>query len=126
MHPLLNLLLTQPGLVGEHAQGYAELLAGEVGLLKQAAQRRLVWGAATAGLALTGAVLGGVALMLGAALPALPAAATWVLLATPGVPLLAALGCLLRLFALPPSQPFASTRAQLQADLQMFNEVSAR
>ena len=47
MHPLLHLLMTQPGLLGEHAQGYAGLLASEVTELQQVGQRRLLWRAAT-------------------------------------------------------------------------------
>jgi hypothetical protein len=125
MHPLLQLLMTQPGLLGEHAQGYAELLAGEATAFKQAGQRSLVWAAATACLGLTGAVLGGVAVMLWAALPTLPTSTAWVLLATPGVALASALACLLRLRALPPTAAFSNIQEQIKADMQLFKEVSA-
>lgn len=125
MHPLLQLLMTQPGLLGEHAQGYAELLGSEVTELKQTGQQRLLWSAATACLALAGAVLGGVALMLWAALPALPVATAWVLLATPAVPLAAALGCLLRMQALQSASAFGNLKEQIKADMQLFQEASA-
>jgi uncharacterized membrane protein YqjE len=124
MHPLLHLLMKQPGLLGEHAQGYAELLASELADFKQAGQRRLMWGAATVGLAWAGAVLGGVAVMLWAALPDMPADAAWVLLATPCVPLAAALGCLLRLRACSGAAAFANIKEQIKADMQLFKEVS--
>ncbi len=123
MHPLLQLLITQPGLLGEHAQGYAELLSTEVATLKQAGKRRLVWGAATAYLALVGVVLGGVALMLWASLPNLPAATSWLLMATPCVPLCAALGCLLRLRTLRTVAAFANIKVQIKTDMQLFKEV---
>ena len=124
MHPLLQLLMTQPGLLGEHAQAYAELLAGEVAAFKQSGQRHLIWGAAAVCLALVGAVLAGVALMLAAVLPAMPAAAVWVLWATPGVPLVAALVCLLRLRAFTATDAFANFRKQIKADMQLLQEVS--
>jgi uncharacterized membrane protein YqjE len=125
MHPLLHLLIKQPGLLGEHALGYAELLGSELAAFKQAGQRRLVWGAASVGLALVGSLLGGVALMLWAALPAMPPATAWVLLATPAVPLVAALGCWLRLRSLSHSAAFATLQEQFKADMQLFHEVSA-
>jgi hypothetical protein len=125
MHPLLQLLMTQPGLLGEHALGYAGLLGSEVAAFKQAGQRRLVWGLATVCLLLVGVLLGGVALMLWAALPGLPASTAWVLLATPCVPLSAALACLLRLRTLKPAAAFARVKEQIKADMQLFREVSA-
>jgi uncharacterized membrane protein YqjE len=125
MHPLLHLLVSQPGLLGEHAQAYAELLASELSALKQGAQRRLIWGAAASGLALLGLLFGGVALMLWAALPSLPLAANWVLPATPGVPLLGALACLARWHTLQTAAPFAQLKEQIKADMQLLKEVSA-
>lgn len=125
MHPLLQLLMTQPGLLGEHAQGYAGLLASELAAYKQSGKRRLLWVAAAGCLALVGCVLGGVAVMLWAALPGMPVAAAWVLWLTPGLPLAAALACLLRLRALQPAAAFASIQEQIKADMQLFKEVSA-
>jgi hypothetical protein len=125
MHPVLQLLVKQPGLLGEHAQGYAELLASELAAFKQAGQRRLVWAAATACLALVGSVLGGVAVLLWAALPSVPTATVWVLWVTPGIPLAAALGCWLRLQAMQPAAAFAHIQEQIKADMQLFKEVSA-
>ncbi len=125
MHPLLQLLMTQPGLLGEHAQGYVELLAGEVTAFKQAGQQRLCWTVATAFLALTGVVLGGVAFMLWAVHPGLPTAAHWLLWGTPAVPLAAALACLFRLRALHPEAAFANLQQQIKADMQLLKEVNA-
>jgi hypothetical protein len=124
MHPLLHLLMTQPGLLGEHAQGYGELLGSELAAFKQAGQRRLVWGAAAACLALAGVVLAGVAVMLWSALSAMPPAAPWVLLATPAVALAAALGCWMRMRAQTPAN-FAHLREQIKADMHLLQEVSA-
>jgi hypothetical protein len=125
MHPLLQLLVTQPGLLGEHAQAYAELLASELSDLKQAGKHRLIWAAAAVGLGLPGVVFAGVALMLWAALPNLTPMATWVLRATPGLPLLAALACLARWYALNTAVPLAHLKEQIKADMQLFKEASA-
>ena len=125
MHPVLQLLMTQPGLLGEHALGYAELLAAELAAFKQAGQRRLLWAAATACLTLAGAVLGGVALMLWAALPELPTAAAWTLWLTPVAFLAAALACLTQLRTLQPASAFANLQQQIKADMQLLKEVSA-
>jgi hypothetical protein len=125
MHPLLQLLMAQPGLLGEHAQAYAELLVSECSALKHAALRRLLWTVAMAFLALAGVVLAGVSLMLWAALPGLPEAAARVLLVTPAVPLGAALACLLRLHWLAPASAFANIQEQFKADLQVLQEVNA-
>jgi hypothetical protein len=125
MHPLLHLLITEPGLMGEHAQGYAGLLASEVAEIQQAGQRRLMWSAATAACATIGLVLAGVALMLWAALPDLATSAQWALLLTPCVPLVAALACLQVLRA-PTPAAFARIKQQIQADLHMLSEFQAR
>ena len=123
MHPLLQVLLSQPGLLGEHARGYAGLLVSDATAFKQASQCRLVWAVATACLALAGAVLVGVAVMLWAALPGMPATAAWALLATPCVPLAAALGCVLRLQTLTQVTAFANIQQQIQADMQLLQDI---
>jgi hypothetical protein len=121
MHPLLHLLVTQPGLLGEHAHGYASLLASEVAEVQRSGQRRLLWSAATAACTGVGLVLAGVALMLWATLPGLAPSALWVLWLTPSVPLVAALVCL-QILRSPTPPAFARIKEQIQADLQLFNE----
>ena len=125
MHPLLHLLMTKPGLLGEHAQGYAELLASEVAEIQATGQRRLLWSGITAACATVGIALAGVALMLWAALPVLATGAQWVLLLTPCVPLLAALACL-RVLRNPTPVAFARLKQQIQADMHLLSEFQAR
>lgn len=125
MHPLLQLLVSQPALLAEHAQGYISLLGMEASTLARSTRQQLVWGAAAALCASTTVVLMGVALMLWAALPGLPANALWVLALTPALPLLATLGSLLCLRAASHATAFAQTKEQLQVDLQLLKEVSA-
>ena len=125
MHPLLHLLMTKPGLLGEHAQGYAGLLASEVAEIQATGQRRLLWSAVTTVCATVGIALAGVALMLWAALPALAISAQWVLLFTPCVPLVAALGCL-QVLRNPTPVAFARLKQQIQADMHLLSEFQAR
>jgi hypothetical protein len=124
MHPLLHLLVTQPGLLGEHVQGYAGLLASEVAEVQQSGQRRLLWSAATAACTCVGLVLAGVAVMLWATQPGLAAGALWVLVLTPCVPLVAALACL-QVLQRPTPAAFARIKEQIQADLQLLSEFHA-
>ena len=123
MHPLLHLLMTHPGLLGEHAQAYVELLASEVAELQQTSQGRLLWSTATVASAAVGLVLAGVALMLWAALPALSSSTLWLLLITPCLPLATALACLRKLRA-PAPAAFAHFKEHIQADMQMFTEFN--
>jgi uncharacterized membrane protein YqjE len=128
MHPLLHLLMTQPGLLGEHAQGYAALLGSEITEIKQVGQRYLLWSAATAVCTAAALVLAGVALMLWAmapVLPAMPTGATWALCATPCLPLAAACFCLQKMRAPMSADAFAQTREQLKTDMQLLKEISA-
>jgi uncharacterized membrane protein YqjE len=125
MHPLLHLLMTRPELLGEHAQGYAELAGQEISDLTATARSRLLWGAAALCCATAALVLAGVALMLALALPETRNAAVWALLLTPCLPLLGALACVLRWRAHQRAPAFAKLREQLRADLELLQEVTA-
>ncbi len=125
MHPLLQLAMTQPGLLGEHAQGYAALLGSEIQTFQQRTQQRLLWAAATLACGTAALALAGVALMLWAAVPGMAGSAVGVLWLTPCLPLLAAAGCGLRACRNSETRAFAQLQAQLQADLQLLQEVSA-
>jgi hypothetical protein len=124
MHPLLRLAMTQPGLLGEHAQGYAALLTAELVTLQQRTRQRLLWMALTLATSVVTLVLGGVALMLWAALPGLAGSALWLMWATPGLALVATLACLLQLRPGTDAPAFAQLQAQLQVDWQLFKEAS--
>ncbi|NVO06800.1 MAG: hypothetical protein HXX19_13110 [Rhodoferax sp.] len=126
MHPLLQLAMAQPGLLGEHAQAYAALLGSELGTLQQRTRQSLLWSLATLACGITALVLAGVALMLWAALPGLASSSNaWLLWATPALPLLATLGCWLQLRQSGATPAFAAFKQQLQADLQLLQEVGA-
>jgi uncharacterized membrane protein YqjE len=71
------------------------------------------------------AVLGGVALMLWAVIPADQIQAPWALIATPLVPLLVAVACLLLDQSQARTRAFEHVRQQVKADVAMLREVSA-
>jgi len=120
MAPLwLRLVVTQPALLAEHAQGYVEL-AGEELAAWLAHWRQRLWLAALATVSAgAAAVLAGVAVMLWAvspASPALPAWAPWVLWAVPLAPLALALWCAARLRAPARLHPWQAVHEQLALD----------
>jgi hypothetical protein len=123
-HPLLDLIANRPQLLADHAQAYGELMASEVGAASNAIARRAVLtmaGVASLAIALG---LGGVAVMLRAALPVTDMAAPWVLLVVPLVPLAAGAVCLVtaRLGTL--RNPFDKIWWQVKADVAMFRDAT--
>ena len=123
IHPLLRLIATQPHLLVDHAEAYAELASEEIGKTASVWKWRVVSG--VVGLFLIGvaAVLGGVALMLWAVIPSADIQAPWALVAGPLVPAVIALGCLIKARQQPPST-FDALKKQIRADLSMVREVS--
>jgi hypothetical protein len=125
IHPLLRLIATEPHILGDHVEAYAELVGDE------ARKAGTAWGARL-GLLLgalclfgVGLVLAGVALMLWAALPASGYQAPWVLVAVPGVTLLGAIVCFMMARHKPIESAFDNVKSQLSADMAMLREVSA-
>lgn len=125
LHPLLHLIATQPHLLAEHAQVYAELAAVEVGEFSARWRRRALLVTVAAFLLGLAVVLAGMALMLWAALPVSQMQAPWALLAVPLV--LVAMGavCLLAGRAQIDSIAFSHLRRQVKADMLMLREVAA-
>jgi uncharacterized membrane protein YqjE len=125
MHRLLRLLVTQPQLLADHAEAYAELAAAELGEASAQWQRRtLLLGIGLCGLGI-GVTLAGVALMLWATVPAAQVHAPWVLVAAPLLPAALGLGCLGAARSAGRPAAFAGVRRQWQADLAVLQETSA-
>ncbi|MGZ5239378.1 MAG: hypothetical protein ACXWCU_03940 [Caldimonas sp.] len=125
IHPLLRLIATEPHLLGDHVEAYAELVGDEV---KKAGS---AWGLRV-GLYLTalcliavGLVLAGVAVMLWAALPVAGIHTPWLLIAVPAVALLGAVICIVVARMNPVENAFDNVKEQLSADMAMLREVSA-
>ena len=124
IHPLLRLVATQPQLLADHAEAYAGLVADEFGKTGAVWKRRVLLAVIAISLIGVAAVLGGVALMLWAVLPATSIQAPWALFAAPAVPALAAVACGL-VAKQEHAGAFAELKQQVAADLVMLREVSA-
>lgn len=126
VHPVLQLLATQPQLLADHAQAYLKLVATEVDRVAAAWRRQTLLHAAALCCLGVAWVLLGVACMLWVALPSVPGHALWVLLGAPALPALAGAWCLRA--ARPPGEAvaFDNVRQQLREDLMLLREVSAR
>jgi hypothetical protein len=126
IHPLIRLLISQPQMVADHVEAYAELVTEEVGGATQRLKRRLLLHAASLVGIVLGVLFGAVALMLWASSPDDTMRAPWVLWAVPGVPLLAGIACH---FAARKrdDEPhgMAVIREQLAADAEMLRSVGA-
>ncbi len=125
LHPLLHLFATNPHLLGEHVEAYADLVSAEVGSATKRWKARLALYAMAIFLLIVGAVLAGVALMLWALMPTINMQAPWLLLVVPLAPLLLGALCLFRARAEPEHPAFNTLKNQVSADLAMLREVSA-
>jgi hypothetical protein len=125
LHPLLHLVATQPQLLADHAEAYAELVAAEIESVSGEWKRRAALNAAALCCLGVAAVLAGVALMLWAVVPAADIQAPWALLAAPAVPAIAAAICLTAARA-PAGNAggFDKLRQQLHADIVMLREAA--
>ena len=124
IHPLLRLIATQPQLLADHAESYADLVGEELGKTTAVWKRRVLLNATALCLVGVAAVLGGVALMLWAALPAISIHAPWALVAAPALPALAALWCGYE-GQRETDDVFKELKEQIATDLLMLRQVSA-
>jgi hypothetical protein len=125
MHPLLNLIATRPQLLAEHAQAYAELVAAELPRARSAWKRQALLSAlALLGL-LAALLLGGVALMLWAALPLAPMPGPWLLIAVPLLPAIAGAAGWMAARSAGGGHLLGDLRQQLGADLAMLKAAGA-
>ena len=124
IHPLLRLIATQPQLLADHAESYAELVGEELGKTTVVWKRRVLLSATALCLVGVAAVLAGVALMLWAALPVLSINAPWALVAAPVLPALAALWCAYE-GQRDTGDFFRELKQQIATDIVMLREVSA-
>ena len=126
MHQLLHLITTRPQLLAAHAEAYAALASEEFPRIGAAWKRRALLDALALCSMGVAAALAGVALMLWASLPAVPAQATWVLIGVPLLPLVVAAWCAVAARSGSGLDALANLREQVQADLRLLREVAAR
>lgn len=125
LHPLLHLVTSQPHLLADHAEAYADLFGAELDAASTSWKRKALLSAVALCSAGVAAVLAGVALMLWAVIPPADIHAPWALIAAPLLPLLAAGACLLAARTPPGEAAFDAMRQQVKADVAMLREVSA-
>lgn len=124
-HALFRLITSQPQMLAEHAEGYADLIAQEVQAASARWKRSLMLGAVGGMSALVMILMLGVALMLWAVTPDAAMRAPWLLVVVPAVPAVVAIGCFSALSSQAKGHGFATLREQLAADAAMLREVSA-
>ena len=123
MLKILFKLLLRPELIAMHAQGYADLLCEESGLLMRYVRNRLLVCALGIASAVLAFLWGGVALLLWSALPTVDPHWAWVLWAFPLAWAVLAVGCwaVCKMFA--PSVFFPRTREQIQLDVLALKQA---
>ena len=124
IHPLLRLITSEPHLLGDHVEAYADLVGEEAKKTAAAWGLRVALFAASLALLIVALVLTGVAIMLWAAVPAGDLHAPWVLVAVPAITFVLAAGCILYARKSPVENAFDNVKKQLSADMAMLREVS--
>nr|WP_315187456.1 hypothetical protein [uncultured Albidiferax sp.] len=124
MHPLLRLVATQPQLLVDHAEAYADLVAEEIGHVSSAWKLRILLYAVALCSVVVATVLAGVALILWAVVPFSEMHAPWALVAAPLLPMVTAIWCLIAARQ-ESTDNFDNLRKQVKADIGMLREVSA-
>ena len=88
IHPLLRLLVSEPRMLAEHAEAYAELVSEEAGAVAQRMKRNMILHAVSALAFFLALILACMGLMLWAALPVAEMRSAWGVIAVPTVALL--------------------------------------
>ncbi len=124
IHPLFKLVATRPELLAQHLMAYGQLVAVQAGeAAVQLRIRALLLGGAIVGAAV-GVGLGGISVLLAAALPAAQMPMPWMLVAVPLVPLGIAGLCALALQRKPEAWSLEVIRGQLVADAALLQEAT--
>lgn len=126
IHPLLRLIATEPRLLGDHVEAYADLIGEEVSSVSTSWALRIAMYVAALCLLGVGLVLSGVATMLWAALPPAGFQAPWLLIVVPAVPLVAMAVCLFMARSKPLEKAFEKVKRQMHADMAMLREVTSQ
>ena len=124
IHPVLKLIATEPHLIGDHVEAYAELVGEEVSKVSTGWAVRLALWAAAGVLGLLGLVLVGVSLLVWAGTPDADVRAGWLFIVVPLVPVLAAAGCAMYAKSHTIENAFDTVKKQLNADMAMLREVA--
>lgn len=126
IHPLFRLLVSEPQMLADHVEAYAELVTEEVGAMAQSMKRRALMLAASGVCFALGLFFGAIALMLWGATPDDSMRAPWMLWLVPGLPLVGGVVCwFLAKKAAEGNHGLAAIRKQFAADAAMLRSVGA-
>ena len=116
-HPFLRLLVTEPKLLADHAEAYADLIARDAGAWHRVLIDRFIRQVVIGVSLILSISFAGIAVMLWA----VTAVSHWALFVVPALPLIVAAA----VWILPRHNggSFATLRAQLAADATMLREV---
>ncbi|WP_332738646.1 hypothetical protein [Hydrogenophaga sp.] len=124
LHPVFRLAASQPQLLAEHAAGYAGLLAEELAISGAQLKRRIALQIVGLLGLMVAAILGGVAVLLWASLPAASMQQPWLLWFVPLVPALLGALALWVSNSNPVEPAFATLREQLAQDAAMLRRTT--
>jgi uncharacterized membrane protein YqjE len=125
MQAFIRLITSQPQLLVDHAEAYADLLATEVRNISGAWKRRALLNIVALACMMAALIFAGVAIMLWAVVPQSQIQAPWALIATPLLPFVMAIACLLMAKRPSENNAFVAVREQLKADRVMLREMNA-
>lgn len=125
LHPVFRLAASQPQLLAEHAAGYAGLLAEEMTSSGVQFKRRITLQIVGLLGLMVAAILGGVAVLLWASLPATSLQQPWLLWVTPLVPAVLGAWALLAAKGDNASPAFATLREQFAQDAALLRRTTA-
>jgi hypothetical protein len=122
MYPLLRLLATQPHLLLDHCEAYADLVVAEATVASAHWTRKAVLALAAACSLGVAVILTGMAVMLWAVTPVITPPVSLILTVAPLLPWLVAMGCLLAARSQGNVGNMGVLRQQLRADMAMLRE----
>ncbi len=125
IHPLLKLAMSQPHLLGEHAEAYIALVGDEAKSVAISVAVRIGLYAGAGVLALIGLVLVGVALLLRASISSVDYPAGWALFVVPLTPFVIAAVMVFIARSKPIEKAFDVVKSQIRADMALLREVSS-
>lgn len=125
MQAFIRLITSQPQLLVDHAEAYADLLATEARNISGAWKRRALLNVVALVCMIAAVIFAGVAIMLWAVVPEAQIQAPWALIITPLLPLAIAIACLLMARLPSESNAFDTLRQQVKADMVMLRQMNA-
>lgn len=125
IHPLFRLIASEPQMLADHVEAYAELVAEEANAVTHKLKRRVLMHALSLVGLIVATVMASVAVLLWAAIPTENMNAPWALIVAPAVPALLAVWAHFSAKGPPDSRGLQAIREQMAADAAMLRSVSA-